>query len=123
MDEKELELVKVAITDTFSDFYNQVIKKRFDGIDKRLDKIEERLDKIEERLDKIEERLDKVEERLDKVEERLDEMDKKFDQVNHEIRDLRLTTEALVKIVDYARLESKVAALEDRIKHLEDGHS
>ena len=99
MDEKELELVKVAITDTFSDFYNQVIKKRFDAIDKR---------------------LDRVEERLDKVEERFDEMDKKFDQVNHQIRDLRLTTEALVKIVDYARLESKVASLENRIKHLED---
>ena len=92
MDEKELELVKVAITDTFSDFYNQVIKKRFNEIDKKFEEVNEKFEVVNER----------------------------FDQVNHEIRELRLTTEALVKIVDYARLESKVAALENRIKHLED---
>ena len=98
MDEKELELVKVAITDTFSDFYNQVIKKRFNEIDKK---------------------FEEVNQRFEEVNQRFEEVNQKFDQVNHEIRDLRLTTEALVKIVDYARLESKVASLEDRIRHLE----
>ena len=99
MDEKELELVKVAITDTFSDFYNQVIKKRFNEIDKKFEEVNEKFEVVNEKFEVVNER---------------------FDQVNHEIRELRLTTEALVKIVDYARLESKVAALENRIKHLED---
>ena len=39
--------------------------------------------------------------------------------MDHEISDLRLTNEALVKIVDYARLEARVLELEDRIKRLE----
>ncbi|MEQ8554082.1 MAG: hypothetical protein RLO17_27175 [Cyclobacteriaceae bacterium] len=65
-----IEEIKGAVSDVFSDFYNQVIKKRFDAMD-------------------------------------------------HEISDLRLTNEALVKIVDYARLEARVLELEDRIKRLE----
>ena len=68
---------KGAVSDVFSDFYNQVIKKRFDAVDKR------------------------------------------FDSIDHEITDLRLTNEALVKIVDYARLEARVLELEDRMKRLE----
>ncbi|MDE0471127.1 MAG: hypothetical protein OXH57_04250 [Ekhidna sp.] len=106
MDEKELELVKVAITDTFSDFYNQVIKKRFNEIDKKFEEVNEKFEVVNEKFEVVNEKFEVVNER--------------FDQVNHEIRELRLTTEALVKIVDYARLESKVAALENRIKHLED---
>lgn len=74
MEDEELNQVKVAIADVFSDFYNDVIKKDFN---------------------------------------------KRFNEVNHEIRDLRLTTEALVKIVDYAKLEARVLDLEDRLKSIE----
>ncbi|MEM9339292.1 MAG: hypothetical protein AAGA66_11230 [Bacteroidota bacterium] len=84
MDKKELDEIKVTIADVFSDFYNDVIKTRFDTVDERLDKVDE-----------------------------------KFDEVSHEMRDLRLSTEALVKIVDYTRLESRVLEPEDRIKKLE----
>jgi hypothetical protein len=64
------ENIKTAVSDVMSDFYAQVMKKRFDGIDAQLS-------------------------------------------------DLRLTTTALVKIVDYARLEAKVIELESRLKKLE----
>lgn len=64
------ENVKMAVSDVMSDFYAQVMKKRFDSIDAQLS-------------------------------------------------DLRLTTTALVKIVDYARLEAKVIELESRLKKLE----
>ncbi len=68
------EQIKVAVSDTMSDFYNAVLKKRFDNLDR-------------------------------------------------EITDLRLTSEALVKIVDYTRLEAKMHELEDRLKKLEDNRS
>ncbi|MEM7549764.1 MAG: hypothetical protein AAF363_08820 [Bacteroidota bacterium] len=74
MDKNELDEVKIAIADVFSDFYNDVIKK---------------------------------------------DMDNRFNDVNHEIRDLRLTTEALVKIVDYAKLEARMKEFEDRLKTVE----
>ena len=51
--------IKTAVADTMSDFYNDVIKKRFDHVD-------------------------------------------------FQLSDLKLTNEALVKVVDYARLEAKV---------------
>ncbi|MCA4898160.1 MAG: hypothetical protein ACK514_09580 [Bacteroidota bacterium] len=66
MDEEK----KVVVSDVMSDFYSQVMKKRFDNIDSQL-------------------------------------------------TDLRLTTTALVKIVDYARLEAKMLELENRLKKLE----
>ena len=62
--------IKIAVSDVMSDFYNDVMKKRFDNIDSQL-------------------------------------------------TDVRLTTTALVKIVDYARLEAKVMELEGRLKKLE----
>ncbi len=80
----EADKIKVVVSDVMSDFYNQVMKKRFDEIDNRFEKI-----------------------------------DKRFDHLDHEITDLRLTNTALVKIVDYARLEAKVIELEDRLKKLE----
>ncbi|HRJ28875.1 MAG TPA: hypothetical protein PLV21_08270 [Cyclobacteriaceae bacterium] len=64
------ETIKVAVSDVMSDFYNEVMKKRFDDIDAQL-------------------------------------------------ADVRLTTTALVKIVDYARLEAKLIELEARLKKLE----
>ena len=67
MDEEK---IKVVVSDGMSDFYSQVMKKRFDNIDSQL-------------------------------------------------TDLRLTTTALVKIVDYARLEAKMLELENRLKKLE----
>ncbi|MCE2957391.1 MAG: hypothetical protein ACK5UP_00615 [Bacteroidota bacterium] len=67
MDEEK---IKVVVSDVMSDFYSQVMKKRFDNIDSQL-------------------------------------------------TDLRLTTTALVKIVDYARLEAKMLELENRLKKLE----
>lgn len=69
--------IKVAVSDVMSDFYDQVMKKRFDDIDRR------------------------------------------FDDMDAQLVDLRLTTTALVKIVDYSRLEAKVLELEDRLKKLE----
>ena len=83
--------MKVIVSDVMSDFYNQVMKKRFDEIDTKFEKIDKRFEKI----------------------------DKRFDHLDHEITDLRLTNTALVKIVDYARLEAKVIELEDRLKKLE----
>lgn len=74
MKQEELDSIKVAVTDVFSDFYNDVIKK---------------------------------------------DLDKRFSEVNHEVRDLRLTTEALVKIVDYTKLEARMTELEDRLKIIE----
>ncbi|MEM9392172.1 MAG: hypothetical protein AAGA02_16965 [Bacteroidota bacterium] len=71
------EQIKVAVSDTMSDFYNEVLKNRFDQIDQNITGI------------------------------------------HHEISDLRLTSEALVKIVDYSRLQAKVIELESRIKKLE----
>lgn len=73
--------IKLAVSDTMSDFYNGVLKSRFDNIDK------------------------------------------KITGINHEITDLRLTSEALVKIVDYSRLQAKVIELESRLKKLERGKS
>lgn len=64
------ETIKVVVSDVMSDFYNEVMKKRFDYVDLQLS-------------------------------------------------DLRITSEALVKIVDYARLEAKVFELENRLKKLE----
>jgi len=64
------ETIKIVVSDVMSDFYHDVMKKRFDHLD-------------------------------------------------FEISDLRLTSQALVKIVDYARLEAKVIELEDRLKRLE----
>ncbi len=46
-------------------------------------------------------------------------MKKRFDSIDAQLSDLRLTTTALVKIVDYARLEAKVIELESRLKKLE----
>lgn len=46
-------------------------------------------------------------------------MKKQFETIHLELRDLRLTNEALVKIVDYSKLEAKVVDLEDRLKKLE----
>jgi len=64
------ESIKLAVSDVMSDFYNEVMEKRFDNLD-------------------------------------------------IQITDLRITSQALVKIVDYARLEAKVIELEDRLKNLE----
>ena len=47
-------------------------------------------------------------------------MKKQFETIHLELRDLRLTNEALVKIVDYSKLEAKVVDLEDRLKKLEE---
>lgn len=74
MDEQK---IKGAVSDVMSDFYNEVMKKRFDFIDGR------------------------------------------FEHVDFQLADLRLTSQALVKIVDYARLEAKVLELEDRLRKLE----
>ena len=71
------EQIKIAVSDTMSDFYNDVLKKRFDQIDKSITGI------------------------------------------HHEVTDLRLTSETLVKIVDYSRLQAKVIELESRLKRLE----
>ena len=49
-----------------------------------------------------------------------DVMKKQFETIHLELRDLRLTNEALVKIVDYSKLEAKVVDLEDRLKKLEE---
>ncbi len=46
-------------------------------------------------------------------------MGKRFDAIDAQLTDLRLTTTALVKIVDYARLEAKMIELESRLKKLE----
>lgn len=62
--------IKVVVSDVMSDFYNEVMKKRFDHIEWKLS-------------------------------------------------DLNLTSQALVKIVDYARLEAKVIELEARLEKLE----
>ncbi len=35
-----IEEIKRAVSDVFSDFYNQVIKKRFDVVDKRFDSVD-----------------------------------------------------------------------------------
>jgi len=64
------ETIKVGVCDVMSDFYNEVMKKRFDDIETQL-------------------------------------------------ADVRLSTIALVKIVDYARLEAKLIELEVRLKKLE----
>ena len=48
-----------------------------------------------------------------------DVLKKRLDNIDHELTDLRLTSQALVKIVDYARLEAKVLDLESRLKKLE----
>lgn len=74
MDEYKL---KMIVSDMMSDFYNKVMKKRFDNIDTR------------------------------------------FNQIDAELRDLRLTNQALTKIVDFSRLEAKVVDLEGRLKKLE----
>jgi hypothetical protein len=42
-----------------------------------------------------------------------------MDEETKVVTDLRLTTTALVKIVDYARLEAKMLELENRLKKLE----
>ncbi len=51
------------------------------------------------------------------MKKRFDGIDKRFDEIDHQLTDLRLTNTALVKIVDYARLEAKVIELEDRLKN------
>ncbi|MEQ9221756.1 MAG: hypothetical protein RLO17_27115 [Cyclobacteriaceae bacterium] len=38
-----IEEIKGAVSDVFSDFYNQVIKKRFDAVDKRLDSMDHKI--------------------------------------------------------------------------------
>lgn len=70
MKEEDLNQIKVVVSDTMSDFYHDVLQKRFNNID-------------------------------------------------HELTDLRITSEALVKIVDYARLEAKVLELSQRLEKLE----
>lgn len=67
---EDIEKIKIAVSDTMSGLYHELLKKRFDAVDKK-------------------------------------------------ITDLRLTNEALVKIVDYTRLEARVIELEDRLKRLE----
>ncbi len=71
------EQIKIAVSNTMSDFYNDVLKKRFDQINKNITGI------------------------------------------HHEVTGLRLTSETLVKIVDYSRLQAKVIELESRLKRLE----
>jgi len=71
------EAIKIAVSTVMSDFYNQVIRDRFNNIEKR------------------------------------------FDKIDLQLTALRLTSTALVKIVDYARLESKIIELESRLKKLE----
>ena len=48
-----------------------------------------------------------------------DVLKKRLDNIDFQLSDLRLTNEALVKIVDYTRLEAKVKELEDRLNKLE----
>lgn len=74
MNKKDIEEVKVAVTDVFSDFYNDVIKK---------------------------------------------DLDSRFKDVQHELSDIKLSTEALVKIVEYSRLQARVTELEDRLDKIE----
>lgn len=71
------EQIKIAVSNTMSDFYNDVLEKRFDQINKNITGI------------------------------------------HHEVTGLRLTSETLVKIVDYSRLQAKVIELESRLKRLE----
>ncbi|MEM6525227.1 MAG: hypothetical protein AAGF85_08565 [Bacteroidota bacterium] len=70
MEKRDLDQIKVAITDVFSDFYNDVIKK---------------------------------------------DTDERFSDVQRDISDLKLSTEALVKIVEYSKLEARVTDLEDKL--------
>ncbi len=77
MKEEDLNQIKVVVSDTMSDFYHDVLQKRFNNIDQR------------------------------------------FNNIDNELTDLRITSEALVKIVDYARLEAKVLELSQRLEKLE----
>ena len=55
----------------------------------------------------------------DVLKKRFDQIDKSITGIHHEVTDLRLTSETLVKIVDYSRLQAKVIELESRLKRLE----
>jgi len=50
---------------------------------------------------------------------RFDNVDKNIDGLHNEITDLRLTNEALVKVVEYSKLQARVTDLENRLNKLE----
>ena len=95
--------------------------RRLDGIDNRLDGIDNRLDGIDNRLDGVDNRLDGIDNRLDIVEEKIDFISEKTVANSQDLeivkKDLTFVKQDLrhkVSYDEFAALEKRVLALENR---------
>jgi chromosome segregation ATPase len=108
-------LTKKDISDTFNEFFGNVIGPRFDRIESYIQRqIEPRFDRIESYIqNQIEPRFDKIDKKLEEHDKKFNDLLSHFDQIYNRLD--RLETEYFAITAGLQRVEKQLIGIEEKL--------